>query len=707
VFFERIKTVLGTSGERLNSTLKAICAVLIVFVASHIVLQLVSIPRYYQRVTTGTVPTILLGSGEVTMSNALVAEWAAERGMDLQTYALYSIALNVTITLGFAAVAALILWKAHREWFHWFTALVLLFYPSGGLWEFTQISQVAYPYIALGGLLWPSFFLFLYLFPNGRAVPRWTYWIMGILISAHLVAQAMFLVAELFSNIRADLVSSADQFFLAVPLAFLLIVLSQIYRYIRDSTRVERAQIKWFVVGLGLILMLGQIIDLATGTSTTTDALTESGLGGDIDELFALIIPVTIGIGILRYRLFDIDIIINRALVYGTLTALVIGMYVLVVGYLGSLLRTGDNLLISLIATGLVAVLFAPARDLLQRGVNRLMYGRRDEPVAVLSQLGTRLEETIVPEEMLPRLVDTVSRALKLPYTGISLKVVDQFKIQAESGQASEAPEALPLIYQGQTIGQLLVSQRAPGEEFNPADRLLLTNIARQAGAVAHSVRLTAALQQSRQQLVTAREEERRRLRRDLHDGLGPQLASQTLTIDAIYKLMDPNPQKARDLLEHLKSQSQAAIQDIRRLVYGLRPPALDELGLVDALLEGVRQYESVGSYVEIASDPSPLPTLPAAVEVAVYRIAQEAITNVVRHARAKNCIVSIMAQDHHLDLTITDDGAGYPADFHFGVGLNSMRERAEELGGTIHFENQPQGGARVQVWLPIPGDEA
>jgi signal transduction histidine kinase len=213
-------------------------------------------------------------------------------------------------------------------------------------------------------------------------------------------------------------------------------------------------------------------------------------------------------------------------------------------------------------------------------------------------------------------------------------------------------------------------------------------------------------LQQSRQQLVTAREEERRRLRRDLHDGLGPQLASQTLTIDAISKFLERDPANARDLLDHLKSQSQAAIQDIRRLVYALRPPALDELGLVEALREGVRQYGAAGKCVEIITSPNPLPDLPAAVEVAVYRITQEAIMNVIRHAQAKQCTVSIVIQDHDLDLTITDDGKGYPDNFHFGVGLNSMRERAEELGGQIHFENQPDGGARVQVWLPLPGDQ-
>ncbi|MFN8455832.1 MAG: GAF domain-containing sensor histidine kinase [Anaerolineae bacterium] len=298
---------------------------------------------------------------------------------------------------------------------------------------------------------------------------------------------------------------------------------------------------------------------------------------------------------------------------------------------------------------------------------------------------------------------ETVTQALKLPYAAIALQVGDQLKVQAEHGHPSAPLETFPLVYQGQPIGQLWVAPRAPGEAFNPADRLVLTNIARQAGAVAHAVQITAALQQSRQQLVTAREEERRRLRRDLHDGLGPQLASQTLTLNAIAKLLERDSAKARELLAHLQAQSQAAIEDIRRLVYALRPPALDELGLVAALREGVRQY----GQIEITTDPQPLPTLPAAVEVAVYRIAQEAITNVIRHTQAKKCIVSITAQGYHLDLTIADDGPGFPPEFHFGVGLNSMRERAEELGGHLHFENQLAGGAQVQVWLPLPGEEA
>ena len=558
-------------------------------------------------------------------------------------------------------------------------------------------------------LIFPLFLLLL-LFPTGRPLSsRWR-WVLPYAT----VVFVLFLILVTFGE-RLD--PANDLWTLPNPMGliphdvivpyllapwlvglFILTVLCAAAPFVRyrHGSAVERTQIKWMLFASGVFVFIYVLY---------------GPLGLDFDAMDFLLslsvslFPVAIGVAILRYRLFEIDFIINRTLVYGALTLLVIGLYVLVVGYLGSLLRTENDLVISLFATGLIAVLFQPMRARLQRGVNRMMYGQRDEPVVVLSQLGARLEETLLPEEILPRLVETVSQALKLPYVAISLQIGGELKVQAESGRATGSLEIVPLIYQGQTIGQLLVARRAPGEDLNPADRLLLTNIARQAGVVAHSVRLTSALQQSRQQIVTAREEERRRLRRDLHDGLGPQLASQTLTINAVSKFLETNPGKARELLEHLKTHSQEAIQDIRRLVYDLRPPALDELGLMGALREGARQ-DGHRLHVEIYTDPETLPALPAAVEVAVYRIAQEAITNVLRHAQAQHCRVEITVQDYSLDLTISDDGTGYPADIRFGVGLNSIRERAEELGGSIRFENQPHGGARVLVRLPRPGDE-
>ena len=212
-------------------------------------------------------------------------------------------------------------------------------------------------------------------------------------------------------------------------------------------------------------------------------------------------VPISIGIAILRYRLYDIDLIINRTLVYGALTASVVGIYVLVVGYLGTLFRTDDDLLISLLATGLVAVLFAPLRERLQRAVNRLMYGERDDPYAVVSRLGERLEAILAPEDVLPTIVETIREALKVPFAAIALpRDGNCFEVVATSGEKSPAdPLVLPLSYGGESVGELLLAPRAPGESFSAADRRLLDGLARHAGVAVHGVRVMADLQRSRE----------------------------------------------------------------------------------------------------------------------------------------------------------------------------------------------------------------
>jgi signal transduction histidine kinase len=228
--------------------------------------------------------------------------------------------------------------------------------------------------------------------------------------------------------------------------------------------------------------------------------------------------------------------------------------------------------------------------------------------------------------------------------------------------------------------------------------------LARQVGIAAHNVRLTADLQRSRQRIVTAREEERRRLRRDLHDGLGPQLASQTLTLNAIEKLIDRDPENAKELIRGLKAQSQEAIISIRHLIYELRPPTLDELGLVEALKEGSINYRGA-IHVEIDA-PQTLPPLPAAVEVAAYHIAQEAIVNVIRHAQASICKIRLEIIENYLYLEVNDNGQGLPDGLQTGVGLHSMRERVSELNGQIEFDSSSGEGTSVQVQLPLLREE-
>jgi signal transduction histidine kinase len=278
-------------------------------------------------------------------------------------------------------------------------------------------------------------------------------------------------------------------------------------------------------------------------------------------------------------------------------------------------------------------------------------------------------------------------------------------EIAAAYGRPTGDPVHLPLVYQAETVGALLVAPRAPGESFTPAEQRLLEDIAQQAGVAAHTVRLTADLQRSRERLITAREEERRRLRRDLHDGLGPQLASLTLTIAAARELLRQDVDAADRLLQELAIHTQTAIADIRRVVYALRPPALDDLGLLLALREQAAHYSRVGLQITI-DGPDHLPPLPAAVEVAAYRIVQEALTNVVRHARAQSCAVSLTLSDA-LDVEISDDGVGLPLARRAGVGLTSMRERTEELGGTCEIESTSGRGTCIRVRLPLDEEGA
>ena len=474
----------------------------------------------------------------------------------------------------------------------------------------------------------------------------------------------------------------------------------------------ERQQLKWFLyatVPAGLCFSFVLLSYIVFDFTYLVFGTPLEPFGQNEQEIFyvgvfaLLFVPVFTYIAILKYRLYYIDVVINRTLVYGALTACVAGIYVLAVVALGALFQARGHLAVSLSATGLVAVLFQPLRSRLQRGVNRLMYGERDDPYAVISRLGRRLEAALAPDTVLLTLVETIAQALKLPYAAILLKEAEGFRTAAAYGSPGGEPEMLPLVYQGEEIGRLVLSPRAPGEGFSDADRSLLEDLARQAEVAVHAVRLTSDLQHSRERLVATREEERRRLRRDLHDGLGAQLAGLSVQAGTLRRLIPHDPDAAGELVVELREELRGAIADIRRLVYDLRPPALDDLGLTEALRRLAERYGSEGEQLRVSVEArEDLPNLPAAVEVAVYRITQEALTNVARHARARSCVVRLVVNDD-VALEIVDDGVGIPAERSAGVGLSSMRERASELGGSCVVESIPEGGTRVLVRLPLP----
>jgi signal transduction histidine kinase len=622
-------------------------------------------------------------------------------GFSVGAYATFTFALYIALAFLCFAVSAVIFWRRSDDWMALLVALgvvatVALNVPNA------LINQPAWELLTFVLFILGSgmIVLVLALFPDGRFVPRWTRWI--------LLCWAVAALLSFMYPINYVLVLEA---------ALVLLVIAQVYRYRTALSPLQRQQTKWVLFGacVALIIIVGLTVPLYLFPSL--------GQAGSLYQLFiltalpvnALILALCLGFAILRYRLYNIDLIIHRTLVYGTLTVCVIALYVLVIVGFGALLQTSGNLLISLLATGLVAVLFQPLRERLQRAVNRLMYGERDTPYRVISRLGQRLEATLAPDAVLPTIVETVTQALRLPYAAISLKQDGEDVITASSGRASDELTRLPLVYQSEHIGDLLLAPRARGETFSSADQTLLADLARQAGIALHTVHLTTylqcltkELQHSRTNLVTTREEERRRLRRDLHDGLGSVLASLNWRAGALRLVLFRDPVAADALVVEQQNTIQAAIGDIRRLVYDLRPPALDELGLIGAIRERTAQQcvptecDSVpGLCVDVVA-PDQLPALPAAVEVAAYRIVQEALANVVRHAHAHRCRICLSCENDLLHVEVIDDGVGLPESYRAGVGLLSLRERAAELGGTCEIAQMPEGGTCVRASLPL-----
>ena len=598
-----------------------------------------------------------------------------------------------------------------------YVAYLLLIFPFGvgpGTRPTPSMETLSFLGVAMG-------VLFLFIFPDGRFLPQSRHG-RGALVALILLAPPLgYTIARLLLPDEAHDSWGYVAFIFTITAVMLAGGAGQFYRYRHLSDAVQRRQTRWVLLALAMQIIFFLWV-----------ALWLSGVPGRLgipESLLVLItlsimfvanaaLPLSLAVAVLVDRLWQMDLVLNRTLVFGGLTALVILLYVLVVGILGNFFQSGSSLLLSVLVTGLIAVLFNPLRQRLQQGVNRLMYGQRDDPLAVLSELGRRLENTAVPGETLPALVQSIADTLKLPYVAIETGTEEEGRqlvaLAAATDPRPEGTKAYRLAYQGTTVGNLLVAPRAAGESFTGAEEKLLRSVARQAGTAVYAYQITGQLQRSRERLVAASEEERRRLRRDLHDGLGPQLATLSVKIDVAKNLLNSDPQRAEQLLAEVKKESREAISEIRRVVDGLRPAALDQLGLVSALREFAAQYDTSRHNTVLYIDaPDELPALPAAVEVAAYRIITEAVTNVMRHARAGNCTIQLRNTDcgirnkpdiqNYLCIEIYDNGSGLAPDYRSGIGLNSMRERALEVGGTFAIESEASQGTAVRVTMPIP----
>lgn len=562
---------------------------------------------------------------------------------------------------------------------------------AAGFWLYQAGAALAFT------LFWSAGLCFALRFPTPLALARrrWTVWLVFGAPLAFVVGNAALqrlrhddLLAWLGTWHRAVDVHAA------VALALTLLVFLVQWR--TQATPAGKQQVRWVLLAACSVGLVGLTLYLVPPL-VGREALSPNAIG-----LIATAFPIAVAIAIVRHNLFDIDRLLSHTLVYGGLTAAVLGLYVALVVGVGDLLRARDDPWLALVATAVVAVGFQPLRARLQRVVDRRLFGERDEPVRLLGRLGERLEAAIEPDRVLPTVVQTIGEALRLPYVAIVSEDTESPRVSAEYGRPQPLAADLPLVADGEPVGRLQVAARDVEGTLSPADRELLDTIARQAANAVRAMRLTADLRRSRAQLVALREEERRRLRRDLHDGLGPTLAALALKLEAASNVVGHAPERAEALIVDAVAQVQGSVGEVRRLVHGLRPPALDDLGLLEALRTYARQLDVAGLRVDVVA-PVALPALPAAVEVAAYRIAQEALTNVVRHASARHCRVSLEI-GAALSLEVRDDGRGLDPQRpgRQGLGLRSMAERAAELGGTVSVDTLATGGTRVHARLPL-----
>ncbi|WP_328745885.1 histidine kinase [Streptomyces sp. NBC_00285] len=539
------------------------------------------------------------------------------------------------------------------------------------------------------GSSWAFVFVF-FLFPDGRLPDRRWRWVLAL----QLLSSPLDFAVWARDDWGLFLGTPAAPSYLPAPEGWLpvlrhvetakaCLVLTAVFaamtmRYRRGGEQ-DRRRLLWLIAGM-TPLALSVLLQIFGFPAVYTSCCT-------------LFLPAAIVIAVVRHELLDIRVVVSRSLLYGALTLGVIAAYVGLVAFVQSQLAPLPELLGPALVTVTLAVAFEPARRGLQRMVDRALYGERHDPVRVVSRIGKRLAGTgvgAVPE--------AVGEALRVPYA----------RVDSRSGTGSGswgvpagAVHTVPLDYDGHDVGELVVGLRPGEQQPAPADLAVLELLAVPLAAALYATDLTRQLQVSRERIVAAQEEERRRIRRDLHDGLGPTLAGAAFQVDAVGNLLAFDQERALGLLAELRAEIGGAVGEVRRLVDGLRPPDLDQLGLLGALRERAAwlSCRADGTPLQVRIQaPDRLPVLPAAVEVAAYRIAVEALTNAARHARASRVDLRIGIGDG-LWLEVCDDGtpaAGDPP-WQAGVGITSMQERAAELGGRC-----TAGRGRVTARLPL-----
>jgi signal transduction histidine kinase len=495
---------------------------------------------------------------------------------------------------------------------------------------------------------------------------------------------------------------------LSVPLA----IASLVFRY-RAADRVQREQLRWLIlagllVGLG-ILANPLISKVVSDPSTTTD------FGNAVASLTATAVPIAIGIAILRYRLYDIDVVLNKTVVYGALAAFITGVYVAIVVGIGALVGRGGqpNVGLSILATGVVAIAFQPVRERVQRFANHLVYGKRATPYEVLSEFSDRLGGTYAAEDLLPKMARILAEGTGAARTDVWLADGSRLRADASWPEDAAAPSDLPLDpfpnsfipvrHQGELLGALSLEKRA-GETLTATEQKLVEDLGGQAGLVLRNVRLTeellarlAELKASRARLVAAQDEERRKLERNLHDGAQQQLVALRVKARLARQLTERDPTAVRQMLEQIQADTNDALENLRDLARGIYPPLLADQGL-GAALEAQARKAAVPTTV----DGGGIGRFRQDVEAAIYFSCLEALQNVAKYADASRAKITLSNGDGSLRFTVTDDGAGFDASAtSYGTGLQGIADRLAALGGTVEIRSEPGHGTTLEGHIP------
>jgi signal transduction histidine kinase len=553
--------------------------------------------------------------------------------------------------------------------------LVLLVYPTGGLpagrWRAAAVAVlVAACGLPLALLLAPDSVVFV----DGPPPGVRTDWL------ALPVSDGLF--AGLLSVTRSLTL-------VALPAALALVVVRH-----RRAGDTERTQLRW-LLWAGIVCALSVLVLLVVPPGALTTAVL---------AVTVVLVSVSVAVGVVRPGVADVD-----ALVAGTLTYA--GVAVVIVALDLAMLAAADRVLagrldqreVTILALVVAVAVYGPLRTWLGALVRRVLFGRRGDRYGVVSSFAARMERSARVEDQLPALAEAVASTFKVRHVLVEVYVPGGGTHRASYGASGGDTSELDIAYRGERVGRLVLARGGMRALLSHRDQALLVDLARQAAIAIRAGLLARQLQDSRERLVLGREEDRRRIRRDLHDGLGPVLGGVAMRLDAAGNAVETDPDTARSLVRQARTEITDALDDVRRLVHGLRPPALDDLGLLAAIEQ---QADRARSALQVEVEAEDLGTPTAAVEVAAFRIVSEALTNVVKHAEARHCRVTLRRAGTGLEVLVVDDGRGIAADVAAGVGLLSLRERAEELGGQCTVSCPPEGGTRVWALLPH-GEEA